>query len=135
MSSTLAASASRAPASASIAELAENAGLYGAQLAKLVDRVVNILPTTVGDIDVEAQIRELAQLPLTQVGGLLLGTTNAVAKLLSNSMLVLVIVLFLLLRPQGLIPEEPVVSRFVPRARGPSWPQRLRARLGRTGAA
>lgn len=87
--------------SASIAELAANADLYATQLAKLVDRVVNVLPTTVGEIDVEAQIRELAQLPLKQIGGLLLGTTNAVANLLSKSTLVLVFVLFLLLGGGG----------------------------------
>lgn len=83
--------------SASIAELAANADLYAAQLAKLVDRIVRVIPTTVAGVDVEAEVRQLAQLPLKQIGGLLLGTTNAVAKLLSNSMLVLVIVLFLLL--------------------------------------
>ncbi len=87
--------------SASIAELAANADLYGAQLAKLVNRIVNLLPTTIGEIDVEAQIRDLAQLPLKQIGGLLLGTTNAIANLLSKSLLVLVIVLFLLLGSGG----------------------------------
>jgi branched-chain amino acid transport system permease protein len=42
----------------------------------------------------------------------------------------LLIVVFLLLRPQGLLAEEARVSRFAPRAEGGSWLAALRARLG-----
>lgn len=39
------------------------------------------------------------------------------------------IVIFILLRPQGLIPEDPIVSRWVPHAAREGWWSRLRARL------
>ena len=53
-------------------------------------------------------------------------------------MIGLLIVAFLLLRPQGLIPEDPVVSRWVPRADRRSWWnslwRSLRARLRASSA-
>ncbi len=46
----------------------------------------------------------------------------------------LLIVLFLLFRPQGLLPERARVSRFAPRAPGQSWRARGRALLGSRAA-
>ncbi len=80
---------------ASLGQLAESAPVYIEQLGQLMDRVANALPFTV-----EAQggaLDALRNIPVSTIGGLLTRTGNAVLNLLSQSLLVLIFVVFLML--------------------------------------
>ena len=82
--------------SASVAQLAENGPVYAEQLGQLIDRATALLPQQIADAvgDGTDAFREI---PVATVGGLLASTTNAVVNLLSQSLLVLIFVIFLLL--------------------------------------
>ena len=82
--------------SASVAQLAENGPVYAEQLGQLIDRATALLPEELSFFvgDGTAALREI---PVATVGGLLASTTNAVLNLLSQSLLVLIFVVFLLL--------------------------------------
>lgn len=82
--------------SASVAQLAENGPIYAEQLGQLIDRTTALLPDELSSLvgDRAATLREI---PVSTVGGLLASTTNAVLNLLSQSLLVLIFVVFLLL--------------------------------------
>lgn len=82
--------------SASVAQLAENGPVYADQLGQLIDRATALVPSEWAWIvgDSSAALREI---PVSTVGGLLASTTNAVLGLLSQSLLVLIFVIFLLL--------------------------------------
>lgn len=81
---------------AAIAELAENAPFYSQQVGILVDRAAAALPE-----ELVARIgesgKELREIPVTTVGGLLASSTNALLGVFSQSLLVVIFVIFLLL--------------------------------------
>ncbi len=80
----------------SVSELAANRDAYGAQIGKLVDEVASRLPAAIGD-RIGESMGKLREIPVSTVGNVLQSATNAILSLLSNSILVLVFVFFLLL--------------------------------------
>ena len=80
--------------SASFGQLAESAPVYGEQLGALIDRVAALLPIT--GLAPEAGLDALRQVPVATIGNLLTRTGNAILNLLSQSLLVLIFVLFLM---------------------------------------
>jgi AI-2 transport protein TqsA len=79
--------------SASVSELSSQGELYNAYLTELVDQVMRLVPPKLRLGQEEA----LSSIPVASVGGFLGRTANAIAATLSNSLVVLVFVLFLLL--------------------------------------
>ncbi len=79
---------------ASVVQLAESGPLYAEQLGQLIDRATALLPPEIAAVvgDGTVAIREI---PVSTVGGLIASTTNAVVNLLSQSLLVLIFVVFL----------------------------------------
>ena len=79
---------------ASVVQLAESGPLYAEQLGQLIDRATALLPPEIAAVvgDGTVAIREI---PVSTVGGLIASTTNAVVNLLSQSLLVLIFVIFL----------------------------------------
>jgi len=88
--------------SASASQLAASGPVYSGQLRGLVERTTQLLPP-----EVEALLAPgeggglLANIPVSTVGGVLASTTHAILGLLSQSLLVLIFVLFLMLGGMG----------------------------------
>lgn len=80
--------------SASVAQLAANADLYGEQLGELLDRIYNGLPGEMRAL-LGAEQERLRSIPVETVGGLLTRIANAIVNLFSQSLLVLIFVMFL----------------------------------------
>jgi AI-2 transport protein TqsA len=80
----------------SVAELAANADVYQTQIKRLLDDAASALPLKRFGVQIEGAIETLTQRMLQTVGKLLVGTTNAILGLLSQSLLVLVFLIFLL---------------------------------------
>jgi AI-2 transport protein TqsA len=106
--------------SASVRQLSANADDYAAQLARLLETLVDMLPREAGQLVRETDVRRLLGSPVQTVAGLLMGTTNAILDLLSKSLLVFLFVCFLLIgseghsTPGGVWPEVRVrVQRFL----------------------
>ena len=93
--------------SASVGQLIGSAPAYTQQLAGLVDQALERLPLDRLGWVPESEIQRLAALPVAAARTLLSGTTNAILDLFSNSLLVLIFVVFLMLgashgrRPTG----------------------------------
>jgi AI-2 transport protein TqsA len=87
--------------SASVRELAENSDLYSARLTLLVERAVTALPAAASKWLDETDFRQIVASPLQTVGGVLMGTTNAILELLSRSLMVFLFVTFLLIGAPG----------------------------------
>ena len=88
--------------SASVSQLSQNADLYATQLRKLLERGVSLMPASViGEGGPEEALRTLTSIPVKSVGGMLVGTTNAIVDVMSRSLLVLIFVTFLLLGGSG----------------------------------
>ena len=88
--------------SASVSQLSANADVYARQLSGLLDKVVAALPRGVfGETAPEQVLGSLTNIPVRSVGGMLVGTTNAIVDLLSQSLLVIIFVTFLLLGGSG----------------------------------
>lgn len=83
--------------SISVSELTQKATLYNEHLSQLADRAVSVIPARWRP----AQEAALAQIPVSTVGGFLARTANAIANTLSNSFVVLIFVLFLLIGSSG----------------------------------
>jgi AI-2 transport protein TqsA len=83
--------------SASVRQLSENSQLYASRLALLAERTVAILPDDVEEWVDKADLRDLIQSPVQTVGGVLMGTTNAILDVLSKSLMVFLFVTFLLI--------------------------------------
>lgn len=83
--------------SASVRQIGHNAAQYSEQLTQLVERGLAALPPRLRGFGVRSELETLSEIPVGYVGSLLAMTTNAVLNLLSNSLLVLVFVLFLVL--------------------------------------
>jgi AI-2 transport protein TqsA len=80
----------------SVSELAANSDAYGAKIAALVDTALARAPTPVRE-QLGGGMSKLREIPVATVGNLLQTITNTVVSLLSNSMIVLVFVFFLML--------------------------------------
>jgi AI-2 transport protein TqsA len=79
--------------SVSIAELAEKSSLYSEHVTQLIRRATAYLPA-----EIRAQQEEAFANPsVSRLGGVLLGTVNAIRGALSSSFVVMIFVLFLLL--------------------------------------
>ncbi len=87
--------------SASVGQLASNADAYQAQLATLLADVAARLPLDRFGVSADIQLDPLSQIPASAVGNMLLGTTNALLEILSQSSLVVIFVIFLLIGSGG----------------------------------
>jgi len=80
--------------STSVSELADSAPAYNAKLIDVVERVTVFLPESVR---ASAQLDALRDIPASTLGTMLLRTGNAISGVLSQSTLVLIFVLFLMM--------------------------------------
>jgi AI-2 transport protein TqsA len=82
---------------ASVRQLSANATVYQDQLTLLIERSVQMLPFETFGIDPSSLLDSITTVPVTAIGGMLLGTTNAIVDLLSRSLLVLIFMVYLLI--------------------------------------
>ncbi len=87
--------------STSVGQLSANAGAYQAQLGQLLDQTIAWLPPDLRQYLPQNQYADFPQLAVRSVGGMLLGTTNAIVGILSQSVLVLIFVIFLMMGGDG----------------------------------
>jgi AI-2 transport protein TqsA len=88
--------------SASVQQLSANADLYSQRLSVLTERSIALLPDDLEQRLRETRFDEIVQSPVQTVGGVLMGTTNAILDLLSKSLMVFLFVTFLLIgAPSG----------------------------------
>ena len=80
----------------SVSELAANSDAYGVKLAELVDQAIALAPASLRD-QLGAGTSKLREIPVATIGGLLQTVSNTVFSLLSNSLIVLVFVFFMML--------------------------------------
>lgn len=80
----------------SVSQLAANSEAYGAKIAALMDQAVTLAPAPLRE-RLAGGMGKLRDIPVATVGSLLQTTTNTVVSLLSNSLIVLVFVFFLML--------------------------------------
>ncbi len=85
----------------SVSQLSANATAYQAQLGQLLEQTIAGLPPELRQYLPQDQHADLPQLAVRSVGGLLLGTTNAIVGVLSQSVLVLIFVIFLMMGGEG----------------------------------
>jgi len=83
--------------SASLGQLAESASVYGTQLQKMIEQTIAWLPPRLQEFAESQDLQALFDVPISSVTGLLGRTTSAIANLLSQSLLVTIFVLFLVL--------------------------------------
>jgi AI-2 transport protein TqsA len=83
--------------SASVGQLTANSGAYNQQLASLLEEIVALLPENLQGLIPQTDVTNLSQMAVRAVGSILLGTTNAVLGVLSQFILVLIFVIFLML--------------------------------------
>jgi AI-2 transport protein TqsA len=82
---------------ASVGQLADNAAAYVSQFTKLLERMGAVLPGDVAAFTPEGVTERLSQISVTTVSGMLLTTTNAILSTLSQSFLVFIFSLYLVL--------------------------------------
>jgi AI-2 transport protein TqsA len=87
--------------SASVSQLAANAGGYQQKAAALLNAVMLRLPLEHFGVDQASIIGPLKKFSVGALGNMLLGTTNAILDILSKGLLVLIFLLFLLLGSSG----------------------------------
>jgi AI-2 transport protein TqsA len=87
--------------SASVGELAANAAGYQRKATELLNQATMALPLEHVGIDEAEVSSNFAKYSVGVLGKMLLGTTNAIVDLLSNGLLVLIFVVFLLLGSGG----------------------------------
>jgi AI-2 transport protein TqsA len=80
----------------SVSELAANSAAYGAKIAELVDQGLALAPASMHD-QLGSSVAKLREIPVATIGGFLQTATNTVFSLLSNSLIVLVFVFFMML--------------------------------------
>ena len=83
--------------STSVNQISANANMYQTQITQLADQAVNTLPLERFGVHKEQLTQSLLQAPEQFIGSVLSGTVSAIMNVLSNSLLVLIFVLFLLL--------------------------------------
>jgi AI-2 transport protein TqsA len=91
--------------SASLGQLAANADGYQAKATQLLSSATSMLPLERLGIDAAAVSDPLKKFSVGTLGSLLLGTTNAILDILSNGILVLIFMVFLLLGASGRPPD------------------------------
>lgn len=101
--------------SASLGQLSDNASLYARQLEKLIEQTIAILPGPLQESANALDLDTLTRIPVSSVTGMLGRTTSALANLLSQSLLVLIFVLFLLLGGQQSEAPEGTWGKIVSR--------------------
>ena len=106
----------------SVRQLTANATAYQDRLADLVAWAAAWVPFDRFGVDASRLLDPLSSIPVGAIGGMLLGTTNAIVDLLSRSLLVLIFMIYLL------IGRETRASRV--RDAGGIWPQ-IEARVER----
>jgi AI-2 transport protein TqsA len=89
----------------SVGELAANSDAYGAKIQHLVDEGLALAPPALRD-RLGAGASTLREIPVETVGGLLQAVTNTVLGLLSNSLIVLVFLFFLMLGADSFSRQE-----------------------------
>ena len=89
----------------SVSELAAGRALYAVQIAQLIDEAAGWLPSWANSRLGEG-MTQLREIPVATIGGLLQTVTNTVVSLLSNSMIVLVFVFFLMLGADAFSREQ-----------------------------
>ena len=82
--------------SASVAQLAQNASVYSNQLSELIVRIEGALPFDLAEL-FGGESGGLSQIPVSSIGSMLASTGNAIVGVLSQSMLVLIFVIFLMI--------------------------------------
>jgi AI-2 transport protein TqsA len=87
--------------SASVSQLSANASAYQAQLAQLLGRAAEALPAGFPRPALEAGPWNFSEGTVGAVGSMFLATTNAILEVLSQSALVLVFVIFLMIGGPG----------------------------------
>ncbi len=87
--------------SASVRQLAANAAGYQAKVTQLLIALTELFPLERFGMRPEAVLAPLSEIPVGAVGGLLRGTTNAILDTLSQSLLVLIFVIYLLVGGAG----------------------------------
>ena len=87
--------------SASVSQLASNSAAYQGQIKQLIGDLAGALPLERFDMTREDLLAQLGSIPVSAIGNVLLGTTNALLELLSKSLLVGVFVIFLLIGGSG----------------------------------
>jgi len=92
--------------SASVGQLAANAGAYQQKATALLRLGVTSLPLREFGIDEAAVYDPLRKYSVGALGSLLMGTTNAVVEILSNGVLMLVFMVFLLLGSRSRPPRS-----------------------------
>ncbi len=83
--------------SASLEQLSENAGVYTAQLQELIAQTLHALPGPLREMAETRDLAGLADIPVSSVTSWLGRTTSAIANLLSQSLLVVIFLLFLVM--------------------------------------
>lgn len=90
----------------SVAQLAANADAYQEQLTEVFARAAAVVPLERIGIDERRLLDPISQIPVGAIGGMLLGTTNAILDLLSKSTLVLIFMIYLLIGRETVVPVE-----------------------------
>jgi AI-2 transport protein TqsA len=91
--------------SASVGQLAANADGYQEKATNLLHAATSLLPLERLGIETAAVSDPLKKFSVGTLGSMLVGTTNAILDLLSNGLLVLIFLVFLLLGAGGRPPE------------------------------
>ncbi|HEY8122191.1 MAG TPA: AI-2E family transporter [Myxococcota bacterium] len=89
----------------SVNELAANSATYGTKIAALVDQGIALAPASLRE-QLGESATHLREIPVATIGGLLQTATNTVFSLLSNSLIVLVFVFFLMLGAHAFSRQE-----------------------------
>ncbi len=100
----------------SVGQLGANASGYQQKAVELINETTEWLPFEHFGIDDEMVTEPLKRHSLGTLGNLLLGTTNAILELLSNGLLVLIFLVFLLLGPSS---RPPPAGSFWEKVDGP----------------
>ena len=94
--------------SASVAQLAANRLAYQTQATALISQITEALPLERLGIDVDMLTGRLRDASVSAVGGMLAGTTSAILDLFSQSVLVLIFLVFLLVGGEA---AQPAAAR------------------------
>ena len=89
----------------SVSELAANSAAYGEKIQRLVDEALALAPPALRE-QLGDGAEKLREIPVATVGGLLQAVTNTVFSLLSNSLIVLVFLFFLMLGADAFSREQ-----------------------------
>lgn len=81
--------------STSVRQLSANADAYQRQINQLLDMAMTVLERF--DVNPVSAFGSLSEVPIKTVGGVLVGTTNAIVELLSQGLMVMIFLFFLLI--------------------------------------